>query len=76
MLAILALKHQATRSIASALDGLSPLAVLGRGYSIVQTMPDGIVVKRVRDVCAGDRVSAKLADGRLLCDVRKILPDS
>jgi exodeoxyribonuclease VII large subunit len=76
MLAILALKHQATRSIASALDGLSPLAVLGRGYGIVQTVPDGTVVKRVRDVSAGDQVSARLADGRLLCDVREILPDS
>jgi len=74
MRAALALKHQATRSIASALDGLSPLAILGRGYSIVQTVPDGTVVKRARDVSAGDQVSAKLADGRLLCDVRKILP--
>ena len=76
MLAVLTLKRQAVRSMASALDGLSPLAILGRGYAIVQTVPDGTVVKRARDVSAGDQVSAKLADGRLLCDVRKILPDS
>ncbi len=74
MRAALALKHQATRSIASALDGLSPLAILGRGYSIVQMVPDGAVVKRARDVSVGDQVSARLADGRLLCEVRKILP--
>ncbi len=74
--AALALKHQATRLIASALDGLSPLAILGRGYSIVQMVPDGIVVKRARDVSVGDQVSARLADGRLLCDVRKVIPES
>ena len=74
MLAVLTLKRQATRSIASALDGLSPLAILGRGYSIVQTVPDGTVLKRAQDVSVGDDVLAKLADGRLLCSVRKILP--
>ncbi len=76
MLALLALKHQAARSMVSALDSLSPLAILGRGYSIVQTVPAGIVVKRARDVSAGDQVSAKLADGRLLCDVRKVIQES
>ncbi|OGW68184.1 MAG: exodeoxyribonuclease VII large subunit [Nitrospirae bacterium RIFCSPLOWO2_02_FULL_62_14] len=74
LLAVLTLKRQATRSIASALDGLSPLAILGRGYSIVQTVPDGTVLKRAQDVSVGDDVLAKLADGRLLCSVRKILP--
>lgn len=76
LLAVLALKHQAVRSIASALDGLSPLAILGRGYSIVQTVPGGTVVKRAQDVSVGDDVLAKLADGRLLCSVRKILPNA
>jgi exodeoxyribonuclease VII large subunit len=76
MLAMLALKRQAVRAMAAALDGLSPLAVLTRGYSIVQTVPEGAVVRRARDVSVGDRVSARLAEGRLLCDVRKVLPDS
>jgi len=76
MLALLTLKRQTTRSIASALDGLSPLAILGRGYSIVQTVPGGTVLKRAQDVSVGDDVLAKLADGRLLCSVRKILPGS
>lgn len=76
LLAVLALKHHAVRSAAAALDSLSPLAILARGYSIVQTVPGGTVVKRARDVSAGDDVLAKLADGRLLCSVRKILPNS
>ncbi|MEK7293747.1 MAG: exodeoxyribonuclease VII large subunit [Nitrospirota bacterium] len=76
LLALLALKHHAVRAMASALDGLSPLAILGRGYSIIQTVPDGTVVKRAQEVSVGDDVLAKLADGRLLCSVRKILPGS
>jgi exodeoxyribonuclease VII large subunit len=76
LLAVLALKHHAVRSAAAALDSLSPLAILARGYSIVQTVPDGAVVKRARDVSAGDHISAKLADGRLLCDVRRVIPES
>jgi len=76
MAVLLAVKRQALRATGAALDSLSPLAVLARGYSIVQTVPDGTVVKRARDVSVGDQVSAKLAEGGLLCDVRKILPDS
>jgi hypothetical protein len=37
-------------------------------------VPDGVVLKRAQDVSVGDDVLAKLADGRLLCSVRKILP--
>lgn len=76
MLAMLALKRQTVRAMAAALDSLSPLAILARGYSIVQTVPDGAVVRRARDVSAGDQVTARLADGQLLCEVRGARSDS
>ncbi|MSR24682.1 MAG: exodeoxyribonuclease VII large subunit [Nitrospiraceae bacterium] len=76
MATLLTVKRQTVRTAMTALDGLSPLAVLARGYSIVQTVPDGAVLKRAQDVSVGDDVLAKLADGRLLCSVRKILPNS
>jgi len=76
MLAVLAFRRQAVRSIAAALDGLSPLAILGRGYSIVQTVPDGLIVRRARDVSVGDEIRARLAEGQLLASVRQILPES
>lgn len=76
MAALLAAKRHALRAAGASLDSLSPLAVLARGYGIVQTVPAGKVVKRARDLSAGDQVSARLAEGRLLCDVRKILPDA
>jgi len=75
MLAVLAFRRQLVRSLAATLDSLSPLAILARGYSIVQTVPGGAIVKRARDVSVGDEVRARLAEGQLLCDVREILSD-
>ncbi len=76
MAALLTVQRQAMRATMAALDSLSPLAVLARGYSIVQTVPEGGVVKRAQDVSVGDEILARLSDGRLLCSVRKILPGS
>ncbi|HET8580488.1 MAG TPA: exodeoxyribonuclease VII large subunit [Nitrospiraceae bacterium] len=76
MLSVLAFRRQAVRSIAAALNGLSPLAILGRGYSIVQTVPDGLIVRRARDLSVGDEIRARLAEGQVLASVRQILPDS
>ena len=76
MWTVLTLKRQTIRAAAGALDTLSPLSILARGYSIVQTVPGGTVVKRARDVAEGDHVSTRLAEGRLLCEIRKILSHS
>jgi len=75
MLGILVVHRQMIRSLVAALDSLSPLAILGRGYSIVQTIPDGRVVRRAEEVSEGDQVRARLAEGQLVCDVRKVLPE-
>lgn len=72
----LAWRRQTVRSLAGVLDGLSPLAVLARGYSIVQTVPEGTVVRRADAVEVGDEVRAMLASGQLRCVVRAVVPDS
>ncbi|MEL4106205.1 exodeoxyribonuclease VII large subunit [Oscillospiraceae bacterium WX1] len=46
-------------SLAAALDAMSPLKVLGRGYAIV-TSADGAVVKSASDVKPGDRIRIHL----------------
>ena len=74
MAGMVALKRQTVRVLAGALDSLSPLAVLARGYSIIQTVPEGSVLRRSQDVAVGDEVRARLAEGQLLCAVRKIIP--
>jgi exodeoxyribonuclease VII large subunit len=53
---------------AGRLDSLSPLAVLGRGYSLTLT-PARRIVRSWRDVSAGDAVRVLLHDGSLDCRV-------
>jgi len=63
-------KHQ-LRTVASTLDTLSPLAILSRGYSIIETSPGGKIVKDAQSVQVGDRIRARLAEGRLSCLVEQ-----
>lgn len=58
-------------SAARALDGVSPLATLRRGYAIIQRIPDGDVVRSAGDVRVGAAVSARLGQGYLLCKVEE-----
>jgi exodeoxyribonuclease VII large subunit len=53
---------------AGRLDSLSPLAVLGRGYSLTRTA-DGRIVRSWRDVRAGVSISVLLHEGSLDCRV-------
>ena len=63
-------KHQ-LRTVASTLETLSPLAILSRGYSIIETRPGGTIVKDAQSVQVGDRILARLAEGRLSCLVEQ-----
>ncbi len=60
------LDRKTSRADAAAgrLHSLSPLSVLGRGYSIVQT-PDGTVVRDSSRVVPGDPLSVRLHRGKL-----------
>jgi exodeoxyribonuclease VII large subunit len=50
--------------VAGRLDSLSPLAVLGRGYSLTLTT-SGQIVRSVRQVAVGDEVDVMLHEGSL-----------
>lgn len=52
--------------LAAALEALSPLRVLGRGYSIAQK-EDGTVLSSIEQVTAGKGLSLRLADGLVTC---------
>jgi exodeoxyribonuclease VII large subunit len=56
---------------ARALDGVSPLATLGRGYAIVQDTA-GKVLLDTKGVRVGDEIDARLARGRLLGVVKEV----
>ncbi len=53
-------------SAAAALDAMSPLKVLARGYAIAETA-DGRILRSKAGASAGDRLRLLLADGELPC---------
>ena len=58
------------RALVAKLDSLSPLAVLGRGYSLTRTAA-GAIVRSARAVRAGDDVRVLLHEGSLDCRVAR-----
>jgi exodeoxyribonuclease VII large subunit len=62
-------KRQTLERTVAQLDGLSPLAVLARGYSITTSLPQGEVVRSTRQVRKDDEVRARLHEGSLRCKV-------
>ncbi|MGD8330138.1 MAG: exodeoxyribonuclease VII large subunit [Acidobacteriota bacterium] len=56
-------------AVVARIEALSPLAVLGRGYSITRRAEDGVVVRCAGDVASGDRVTVRLAEDTLDCTV-------
>ncbi len=58
------------------LDGMSPLNILRRGYSIVHRIPSMEIVRDSRTVEKGDKVDVRLHLGHLICKVEKTKGDS
>ncbi|MCI8477302.1 MAG: exodeoxyribonuclease VII large subunit [Oscillospiraceae bacterium] len=54
--------------LTAALDALSPLKVLGRGYAVVRT-GEGLLVKSTAEVSPGDRLTVRVSDGTIPCAV-------
>jgi exodeoxyribonuclease VII large subunit len=57
------------------LEALSPLAVLGRGYSITLDESGGEVLRDAERVAAGTTISTRLLKGRLLSQVTEVQPE-
>jgi len=54
--------------LAAALDAMSPLKVLGRGYAIPKR-DDGTVIKTAKDVKPGDKITVRLKKDEIKCVV-------
>ncbi|WP_043528237.1 exodeoxyribonuclease VII large subunit [Litchfieldella xinjiangensis] len=59
-------------SLARELQAVSPLAVLGRGYSILEN-DTGQVIQRAQDTQPGQVLTARLGEGRLKVEVKRRL---
>ena len=65
-------QQQQLQHLAHALDTVSPLATLSRGYAIVTTAGNDKIVRRAGEVNLGDAIHTRLAQGRLVSTVTKI----
>lgn len=63
-------KAKIMSQLAAKLDALSPLSVLGRGYSIAENA-DGNVIRSSREMTKGMDFSLRLADGECKCTVKE-----
>lgn len=59
-------------ALAASLDALSPLKVLGRGYSML-TGEDGEILRSSHDTAPGKQITASLAQGKLICTVNECI---
>lgn len=68
---ILGEKSTVFKSLVSSLSALSPLAVIGRGYSVVSH--NGTVVKDASSISVNDKISVKLNGGSINAVVEEVL---
>ena len=62
--AMLANAEKGLELASARLDALSPLAILGRGYSLTRDRA-GNIVRRAGDVCSGDKINIRLSEGSI-----------
>jgi len=69
-------RRQRIQRAVAEINNLSPLAVLGRGYSILKNVETGQIIRHTRDVRIGQELVARLASGQLACTVKNVIPDT
>jgi exodeoxyribonuclease VII large subunit len=57
---------------AARLDSLSPLAVLGRGYSITERADSGELVRSASQLAPGDQICTRLGQGQAVSRVEAV----
>ncbi|MBM7660898.1 exodeoxyribonuclease VII large subunit [Bacillus mesophilus] len=65
-------KEQQFSYILSKLEGLSPLRIMDRGYSIVYSDDQENIIKSTKQVTPGNQISVRLKDGILNCEINGI----
>ena len=66
------LSRRQVEVIAGRLESLSPLAVLGRGYSLTQREADGRLIRSADELSPGERIVTRFAKGRAASRVEQI----
>jgi len=67
-------ERKATSLLDKRLRDLSPLAILGRGYSIARKLPGKAVIRAAAETAPGERIEVLLGEGELACRVEEAFP--
>ena len=65
--------HEQLQAKAAQLESLSPLAVLGRGYSLTVRQSDGSIVRDPNQLACGETILTHLARGRVISHVDELV---
>jgi exodeoxyribonuclease VII large subunit len=68
------LARQQTNTAGGRLESLSPLAVLGRGYSLTQRTADGRLIRAAVELSPGQQITTRFARGQTLSRVEQVEP--
>ena len=68
--------RQQTDTVAGRLESLSPLAVLGRGYSLTQRTADGQLIRTAAELSPGQQITTRFARGQTISRVEQVEPQS
>ncbi len=68
---LVALHKKSLQALTGKLDALSPLAIIERGYSICSRLPEGEIVRSVKDISVGDALKILLSDGEAVSEVKE-----
>ncbi len=68
-------KAEHTRAYLGRFNGLSPLAILDRGYGILETVPGRRIILNAGQVSVGEEILARLARGQIRCTVEEVMLD-
>jgi exodeoxyribonuclease VII large subunit len=68
--------RQRLEAIAARLESLSPLNVLGRGYSLTRKENEKNVLRNAEEIRTGDRLVTQLSQGRIVSRVEETTNDS
>jgi exodeoxyribonuclease VII large subunit len=66
---------QLLASVAAQLESLSPLAILGRGYSLTTRVADGQLIDDATTLNVGDELRTRFARGQAVSEIKRIEPE-
>lgn len=65
-------RNHRVAALAGKLESLSPLGVLGRGYSVTQDARTGQVIRAATELKVGQELRTRLAEGDVVSEVKRI----